>query len=87
MFTVTDPAAEYLKRALVGVEEPADACFRIRVGANGPQLAIDRLQPDDSKVESDGEVLLAVDPDTGEQLEDYALDFDNEKSRLTLVKS
>lgn len=87
MFTVTESATEYLKRALVGVDEPPEACFRIRLGAEGPLLTIDKPRPEDTTVDSEGEVLLVADPETSGQLEDYAIDYDSESSQLAVVKS
>jgi len=85
MITVTDRAAEYLKGALASIEEPENACFRLLVGEQGPQLAIDQPQPEDDTLEHDGDVVLAVDSATDKQFEGRQIDFDETQSRLVVT--
>lgn len=87
MFTVTQDAAQYLKAARVGVQEPENACFRLRVGQKGPDLTLDETRPGDQVVEHEGEVVLTMESSVAEQLTAHTLDFDQEKSRLVLTGS
>jgi hypothetical protein len=87
MFTVTQSAAQYLKAALTGVEEPENACFRLRVGEQGPDLALDQTRAGDRVVEHDGDVILTVEPSVAEQFSERTLHYDQENSRLVLASS
>jgi hypothetical protein len=87
MLTVTAEAAQYLKKALVGVREPENACFRMRLGQKGPDLALDQIRPDDETVEHDGQILLALEPSVAEQVAESTLEYNDEKSRLVLADS
>ncbi len=87
MLTLTDSAAQYLKKALVGVNQPDNACFRLRIGQNGPDLALDQTRPGDQTLQCDGETVLAMEPAIGEQIGDRKLDFDEERSQLVLAQA
>jgi hypothetical protein len=87
MLTVTAEAAQYLKTALVGVQEPENACFRLRLGQKGADLALDQTRPGDETVEHEGEVLLTLEPSVAQQVADSRLEYDDEKSRLVLAGS
>ncbi len=84
MLNVTPDAAQYLKKALVGVEEPENACFRLKLGQKGPDLALDQTRPGDQQVEHEGAVVLTFEPSVAEQLGQRTLDYDDERSRLVL---
>ncbi len=85
MLTVTTEAAQYLKTALVGVREPENACFRLRLGQKGPDLALDHTRPGDETIEHDGEVLLALEPSVSQQVAESTLEYSDEKARLVLA--
>jgi hypothetical protein len=87
MFTVTPSASQYLRTALVGVQEPEHACFRLRVGEEGADLAIDQRRPGDQIVEHEGDVVLTVEPSVAEQLSERTLDYDHERARLVLASN
>jgi len=85
MITVTESAAEYLKTASVGVERPENACFRLRVGQKGPDLAMDQTRPGDQVVQYAGEAILTIEPSVASEVSERTLDFDREKSRLVFT--
>ena len=85
MFSVTDSAAQYLKTALKKVEEPENACFRLKVGQQGTDLGLDQTRPGDQVVEHEGDVVLTMEPSVGEQLSERTLDYDEDNSRLVLA--
>jgi hypothetical protein len=87
MLTVTTEAAQYLKRALVGVREPENACFRLRLGQKGADLALDQTRPGDETVEHEGEVLLTLEPSVAQQVTESTLEYNDETSRLVLAGS
>ena len=74
-----------MKQALVGVQEPENACFRLSLGQKGPELAIDQTRPGDHEIQYDGEVVLAVEPSVEEAMRAREIDYDLEKERLILV--
>jgi len=84
MFNVTPSAVEYLKTALVGVKNPENACFRLKMGQKGPDLALDQTRPGDQLVEHEGNVVLTFEPSVAQQLAERTLDYDEERSRLVL---
>jgi hypothetical protein len=86
MFHITPNAARYLKRALSRVEEPDNACFRLKVGQKGPDVTLDQTRPGDQFVEHEGDVVLTLEPSVAEQLAQRTLDYDEPKSRLVLTK-
>jgi hypothetical protein len=57
----------------------------MKLGFRGPELSLDQTRPDDVLIEREGEVLLAVDPATAEQVEGRTLVFDPRRLRLTLA--
>jgi len=85
MVSLSKNAGAYLKRALVGVERPENACFRLSLGVKGPDLALDEVRPGDRKVEYEGDVVLTVEPRLESAIGDQTLDYDTEKERLVLV--
>jgi len=87
MVSLSNNAGSYLKRALVGVEKPENACFRLSLGLKGPELALDQVQPGDHEVEFDGDVVLTVEPRLEDTIGEQTLDYDTEKERLVLVEA
>lgn len=85
MVSLSNNAGLYLKRALVGVEEPENACFRLSLGHKGPDLALDQVRPGDHEIEYEGDVVLTVEPSLEEAMGDRLIDYDDEKERLVLV--
>ena len=85
MVSLSNHAGQYLKRALVGVKEPENACFRLALGHKGPDLALDQVRPGDHEIEYEGDVVLTVEPSLEEAMGDRMIDYDTEKERLVLI--
>lgn len=85
MVSLSNDAGLYLKRALVGVEEPENACFRLSLTQKGPDLALDQVRAGDHEIEYEGDVVLTIEPSLEEAMGDRLIDYDVEKERLVLV--
>lgn len=84
MVSLSKSAGQYLKRALIGVEEPESACFRLSMGHKGPDLSLDQVRPGDREIEYDGDVVLTIEPSLEEAMGERTIDYDTEKERLVL---
>ncbi len=87
MVTLTNSAAQYLKNALGQVDEPENACFRLRMDQNGLDLALDQARAGDQTAEVEGETILTMEPAIGEQIGDCKLDYDEDRSKLVLSQT
>ena len=87
MLAVTQSAVEYLKIAIVGVERPENACFRLRTGLKGVDLMLDETRPGDQIVDHEGHAILALEPSVAAEVNGKILDYDEEQSRLVLIEN
>jgi len=85
MIEITHRAADFMKQALDSVEEKQADCFRLKMGEQGPHLALDDPNDDDKTFDYNGEVILIMDPETIEQFQGRKIDFDEQQSQLVVT--
>ncbi|MBN2581087.1 MAG: hypothetical protein JXB10_19040 [Pirellulales bacterium] len=82
MLQVTDAARELIKSALIEGGKLGNGCFRLSSTSEGAKIVMDQEQPEDVRVEHEGELVLVMDQGTAGQYGGQMLDFDNVNGRL-----